>query len=203
MDTLEHVRLGLALSLVVSNVFVWRGVYLENEKFPQETKDHGWKMLVLALAAEAALAFLLVCVDTTVGIGQKREIATARLETERIKERLAWREVSPSQSKLIISALSAAPPQIVLWHLSTDPEATNLYFQLKDAFLAAHVDSSDDRALINSGTPRYGVLLAGRKSDVDRMRDALQAGDVEVTGTTVADETLNVWIGTKPRPKEP
>jgi hypothetical protein len=58
MDTaLEIVRVVLALGIVLSNVAVWRGVYLENDKFPKETRDAGWRLLVKGLAAESALAF--------------------------------------------------------------------------------------------------------------------------------------------------
>jgi hypothetical protein len=59
----------------------------------------------------------------------------------------------------------------------------------------------DDRQLINSGLPRYGVLISGRNPDIERMRRALEGAGVEVTAADVRDDTMNVWIGTKPRPR--
>lgn len=38
----------------------------------------------------------------------------------------------------------------------------------------------DDRRLTNSGVPRYGVLLSGRKPDLGRMRRALEGAGSEV-----------------------
>src|ERR1700733_9931402 len=131
------------------------------------------------------------------------DAANARLETARIKERLAWRELSSEQSKKITSTLSSRPPRIVLWHLSTDPEATNLYLQLKPAFVAAGVEfgADDDRQLINSGVPRYGVLLSGRRPELLLMQTALENAGLVVTAANLTDDMLNVWIGVKPLPK--
>jgi hypothetical protein len=101
----------------------------------------------------------------------------------------------------ITSTLSNKPPHIILWHLSTDPEATNLYSLSKDTFVAAGVlfGPNDDRQLINSGLIRYGILLSGRKSELVLMQRALEIAGLQVTAADIRDDTLNVWIGVKPR----
>jgi hypothetical protein len=90
-----------------------------------------------------------------------------------------------------------------LWHLSTDPESTNLYLQLKAAFVEAGVKfgEDDDRQLISSGLPRYGVLLSGRQPELERMKRALERAGIMVTAADIKDDAMNVWVGNKPRPK--
>jgi hypothetical protein len=74
-DQLEAVRIALGIGLGLSNVAVWWGVYLERDNFPKDIQDRGWRILVRALAAEAALAFALLAVDTTLGVRQRAQIA--------------------------------------------------------------------------------------------------------------------------------
>lgn len=133
----------------------------------------------------------------------RQDVANANLETARIKDRIAWREPTQQQIRAITDSLAGAHLKIIPWYLSTDPEATNLYLILKDAFTAAGVEISpdDEHQLFNPGTPRYGVLLGGREQELRLMERALQAGGVEVTYAGVSDETLTVWVVTKPRKK--
>lgn len=76
-SALEIIRIAFGAGLVIANVFVWYGVYLEKEEFPKETQERGWRMLIRALAAEAALAFALLVVDTVISTMQRNEIANA------------------------------------------------------------------------------------------------------------------------------
>jgi hypothetical protein len=95
VDTaLEYGRWFCAVGLLAANVAVWRGVYLENEKFPEETKDAGWKLLLIGLAAEAAIGFALFSIDTAISIRQQLVISTAASEIERLKsENLAFEKI--------------------------------------------------------------------------------------------------------------
>ncbi len=79
-DNLEYGRFALAVALVFANVAVWSGVYLEGDRFAESTKKIGWKILVIALAAEAAFAAILVVVDSEMSRRQKGEIIA--LETK-------------------------------------------------------------------------------------------------------------------------
>lgn len=65
-------------ALVVVNGFVWYGVALEEEDNPKEVKQKGWRILVKALIAEAAVGFLLLTVDTTVEVRQQHEVSAAQ-----------------------------------------------------------------------------------------------------------------------------
>jgi hypothetical protein len=57
----------------------------------------------------------------------------ARLETERIKERLAWREITPAQQEALKSALRGAHFEIQMGFIATDPESATYADQLADA----------------------------------------------------------------------
>jgi hypothetical protein len=168
-----------------------------------------WLTFVASNRISADLTNRLAVATKTAGEANERagylekEAAAARLETARIKERIAWREISPEQAKSITAALASAPPDITLWHLSTDPESTNLYLQLKAAFVEAGVKfgEDDDRQLISSGLPRYGVLLSGRQPELERMKRALERAGIMVTAADIKDDAMNVWVGNKPRPK--
>jgi hypothetical protein len=110
-DNLEFGRLALAVAIVLANVAVWSGVYLEGDRFPEPTKKLGWKILVVALAAEAAFAAILVVIDSDIGIRQKAEIAVlfdratkAELELVRLK---APRTLGPKRQQVVAEA--AAP----------------------------------------------------------------------------------------------
>lgn len=77
-DQLEVARIALGVGLVLSNVAVWYGVLLENDRFPKEVQDKGWRILLVALAIEAALAFILLAADTTISLRQGWEIAAIK-----------------------------------------------------------------------------------------------------------------------------
>lgn len=77
-------RWPLAVAILIANIFVWRGVYLEGDRFPKETQDRGWRILLCALAAEAALGFCLFSVDTAIGVRQVGKIAELNVEAEQL-----------------------------------------------------------------------------------------------------------------------
>jgi hypothetical protein len=133
----------------------------------------------------------------------RHETAQANLETARIKARLAWREPTQGQIKGMIDILAGHHFRVVPWYLSGDPEATNLYFILEDALSSAglEIQTDDVHQLINSGQPKFGVLISGRQPETDLMKRALEAGGLEVTYAGVSDEPLTLWVMTKPRPK--
>lgn len=129
-STLEITRVVLALLLVVANVFVWRGVVLEGDSYPSETKERGWRMLVRALAAEAALAFILFCIDTTLNLIQRREILALEAEIE--PRRLTLEQ----QQKLATFASSLDGQSIRVASYALDAESAVLCEQIVRAFAA-------------------------------------------------------------------
>jgi hypothetical protein len=82
-------RFVLGALLVVANVMVWYGVYLENDDFPKEKKDKGWRILIRGLAVESTIGFFLLAVDTSLGITQKAESARANERAANANNRAA------------------------------------------------------------------------------------------------------------------
>jgi hypothetical protein len=74
-DMIESIHKLLMIGIVAANIIVWWGVYLEGDKFPEDVKNRGWKILLIGLAAEAAFGFLLPVVDTFISNKQKADIA--------------------------------------------------------------------------------------------------------------------------------
>lgn len=74
-DVIHWSRYALAVGLVIANVAVWYGVWLERASAPAETQERGWRILVRGLAAEVALGLLLFAADTGLDVIQRREIA--------------------------------------------------------------------------------------------------------------------------------
>lgn len=75
--TLEIVRAVLGMGLVLANIAVWYGVWLERDSAPLEEQQRGWRILVRGLAAETALGLFLFAADTSIGLKQTAEIASA------------------------------------------------------------------------------------------------------------------------------
>jgi hypothetical protein len=102
----------------------------------------------------------------------------------------------------MIDTLAGHHFRVVPWYLSVDLETTNLYYILKDALSSAglEIDPGDVHQLINSGQPRFGVLISGHEPEMQVMRKALEAGGLEVTYAGVSDEPLTLWVMPKPHP---
>jgi hypothetical protein len=64
----------------------------------------------------------------------KQAAAEAGLEQERIRERLAWRTVSPKAYHEMTRVLSSKPGAVTIAYVSNDPETINLATQLGKVF---------------------------------------------------------------------
>lgn len=79
MDTfLECAHWALGLGILLANVAVVHGVRLEHESNPPDIKLKGHRILVIALAFEAAFGFLLFWDDTATTVRQKAQVSAAQ-----------------------------------------------------------------------------------------------------------------------------
>lgn len=132
-DNLEYGRLVLALALVAANVAVWSGVYFEGDRFAESTKKIGWRILVIALAAEAAFAAVLVVVDSEISGQQKAEIAELNLTLVQLQKEVAWRTIDEKQVTILRTALAGRNVQGHLMVLNaTDPEQVRFVSKIVD-----------------------------------------------------------------------
>jgi hypothetical protein len=114
MSTTEYVRWALILFLVLSNVAVWLGVYLESDQFTKATQQTGWRILLCGLAAETAIGFLIAAVDWRITQEQAWQIAALNAKANEAELRIAAihapRSVAPD---VLVKYLSSTFPQIV------------------------------------------------------------------------------------------
>jgi hypothetical protein len=78
---LDYLRWPIGLVLLVANIGVIAGVYLEDDKFSEHIKRMGWKLLLVSLAIEAADGFALFSIDTSLTNDQSKQIAQLQLDT--------------------------------------------------------------------------------------------------------------------------
>lgn len=105
-DQLESVREGLGILLAVSNVAVWAGVLLENERFSKTTQEKGWRLLLVALAGEAAIGILLLWSDTILAGRQQIEIASLNRQAAGLATDLGNARSEVAKDGVTIGALS-------------------------------------------------------------------------------------------------
>jgi hypothetical protein len=155
-DELELGRLLIAVALVLVNVAVWLGVYLEGDRLSESTKRIGWKVLVTSLAAEAAFAAMLVAVDSVISIRQKAEIVA--LERAISPRRL----YSDDLIKFVAATKSFAGRSVSVWSYARDVEAEILAGQIIQGLESAQISVINRvGAMISSTTARVGVRLTG------------------------------------------
>lgn len=68
----------------------------------------------------------------------EKEAASARLETEKLKQVVAWRVISPTEALALENALATHPGSVNLRYMDGDPEALFLAFQISDILTKAH-----------------------------------------------------------------
>jgi hypothetical protein len=160
-DNLEFARSSLAIALVFANVAVWIGVYLEGERFSEALKQVGWKILVVALAAEAAFAAVLVVVDSVVSARQKAEILA--LETI-----VGGRQLTDDQINQIAASLKDfAGKKIVVGSYLGDAEGARLGLQIRKALRLADIEvgAGLGSVLSMNGDAGFGIEVTGQEVD--------------------------------------
>jgi hypothetical protein len=206
-DQLESVRIVLGIGLVLSNIAVWYGVWLERDSAPQEIKDRGWRLLVRSLAAEAALAFLLLAADTTLGVRQRAEILT--LETK-----IAPRRLSIEQQGRITADLFGWSEVVRIESYSLDGESAVFASQIGEALSKTSLRLDDGRMSQSSlSAINFGVHVTGKDNAlVKALLNALHDGGIAadstppikgagmVAGSTISQDGVaaTIFVGIKP-----
>jgi len=92
-------------------------------------------VLIVGLAGEILTQFKVNSVSGQMIAFLNKEAAQANLETERIRERLAWRRLDPEQIPKCISELSNFPRQgVMAVNLVNDPEVIQLSTSVSELF---------------------------------------------------------------------
>lgn len=93
------------------------------------------------------------------------EASNARLETERLKKELGWRELSPEQQEIIRAGLAKGPMQITLGWTSGDPESAMYARHLANSFLAAGSEISAFAPFLLLGEEEFGLKVSGSEEN--------------------------------------
>ena len=138
---LDVTRWVLGAGLLLSNLAVWYGVYLESDNRPSADQRRGRRVLLQGLAAEAALGFFLVATDIELSsrnallvASLSRQANQDELEILKIKSR---RAVSVEQANCISTAIAKLPKVDFDVGVSIDgPEPFHFMPGLRDALIA-------------------------------------------------------------------
>jgi hypothetical protein len=99
VDWLESVK-GLCIWIyVAATAGVLLGVYWENDRFPKETQEYGWDVLVKSLATELFVGFIIFSIDGRIGTVQRNAIID-------LQRTIAYRVID---KKAFVAALAGKP----------------------------------------------------------------------------------------------
>ena len=128
---------------------------------------------------------------------QKTLTAQAQLETEKLKYRLAWRELSSDQMNILINELSKRQISVSVL-ASSDPEALTFGGQIVNALRAARVTVTSANRWLDPPVLPTDFELKGNASDAEFIQQALKLVDLTAT-IQVQDGPVVVGLLSKPR----
>lgn len=118
---------------------------------------------------------------------QAAEVArSAQLEGERIKARLAWRDLTETAFKQLVSQLKTGHGSVTLAYTANDPEALNFAILISAAFKEANPSPPRNLAWEVIAQPRidtdkihFGISITGQKSEtVSLIRKSFQEANI-------------------------
>lgn len=144
----------------------------------------------------------------------EKEAANARLETEKIKEVVAWRALPPTVASELEKTLSAKPGSVNLRYTDGDPEALFLAIQISQILTQAHWKFAPG-AVKPANAIVFGFVLPDANGvDAQTLREAFSAAKVPFTrgplpqsGISFSISTIagapTLMVGSKEPPKLP
>jgi hypothetical protein len=126
----------------------------------------------------------------------EKEAANARLETERIKEAVAWRVIPPESGSKLEKVLSANPGSVNLRYMDGDPEALFLAIQIsqilnKCNWKVAPGAVKPDNAIV------FGIVLPdGHGVDAKTLRAAFSEAKVPFSTNPLPSAGVSFSIST-------
>jgi len=106
----------------------------------------------------------------------EKDAAVARLEQERLKQQLAWREVTPHQAEAIRNTLKKANLQITIFWIAGDAEGSAFARRLAEALLSAGSTISGFAPTGMLGAEKHGLSISGsEKEECELLATALRA----------------------------
>jgi hypothetical protein len=154
-------------------------VALQRQETAQAERDlKEYKLSVEGKVADAKMEGLEVgkiAGDALVRASEmEKEAASAKLQTEQIKQVVAWRVIAPESILKLVKSLRAVPGRVNLRYTSGDPESLFLAIQISKALtasgwqIAPGSDNSNSLTFgINLPDPASGEMIALREAVLD------------------------------------
>lgn len=125
----------------------------------------------------------------------------ARLETQKLRERVSWRSLSRGQFETLAESLKGEAFEVWTSWVGNDPEATNFRTQLDSALSEAGLKTK----FFSGWALAVGLQVIGpASSEKDRLIRAMQAAGLEpIEGKSHPEwfpEDLTIIVGTLPPP---
>lgn len=189
---------ALAVGVIATALVVWMGNVKEEylRRDLADTNARAEEAKAASSGANARAAEL------------EKEAANARLETERIKEAVAWRVISPENASELGKVLSATPGSVNLRYMDSDPEALFLAIQISQILSKANWKVAPgaikpDNAIVfgiglpdSSGTDAKTLRVAFSAAKVPFSTNALPLAGVSFSISTIQGAPI-LMVGSK------
>jgi hypothetical protein len=109
----------------------------------------------------------------------EKDAANARLETERLKQTVAWRTIPPQVATTLENALAAKPGSVNLRYTDGDPESLYLAIQFSQIFTKAKWQVAPGSLKLNAIV--FGIFLPDIAGDGQSLRAAFSAANIAFT----------------------
>ncbi len=161
--------------------------------------------LIVALTVGAVSTVLIVWMGNVKEEYLKRDLAAtnaraeeARLETERVKEAVAWRVIPPESASELGKVLAAKPGAVNLRYMDGDPEALFLAIQISQILTKAHWQVAPG-ATKPANAIVFGIVLPDASGiDAQTLRDAFFAAKMPFSTDALPPTGVNFTVSTIP-----
>jgi hypothetical protein len=165
-------------------------------------RDHDSELQMANLGSEAGRARESAGKLEVRAAELEKEAADARAETERLKARVAWRELSTQQANDFVRALNGQSIGVA-WS-ADDPERDEYAGMFIDALKGSGLYGGEVRTGINGLPPIPGLSVASRTTQAGQtVISALKAAglDAKLVPPTPYSGDVTLIVGPRPRPK--
>jgi hypothetical protein len=132
----------------------------------------------------------------------EKDAELAKLQTEKLKEQLSWRELSRFQESEVIARLMGLQFPIEISWVASDPEAEFFAESIRRALAKTQLKVlSSSPSLFLGVQPPRGISIAGRLDAVTALTGAFSEVGVALTRwPDTASEVTSITVGSRPAP---
>lgn len=128
-----------------------------------------------------------------------KEAEQARLETEQLRQQMAWRRLSEDQIRNIAGGLAGLAIPLRMAAIANDPESMLFALDIRRALLAAGIETPINSVVIGGAVP-IGIIIKGPKDHALRVGNAFVAAGLNVRVKEQGGD-LEILVGSKPPPQ--